>query len=230
MKKSIFLFLSAMALNSCEKNVEFNNPAFQGLIDNTLWKSSTMSATKTATGAITIKGNAATGNLNLTVNSTALGTRVFGTTNPSNSVSYSLANTTANFDYTTNVTPAGANKIKLLTSGLGYTASSLVTTTGSGAGAGLKVDIEANANGGVTSVVINAPGSNYQAGDLITITGGNGNATFMVENVIKSNGEITITEYDGATISGNFKFTAFDPGSATTASCRDGVFYKVPVN
>ncbi|MEN9489471.1 MAG: hypothetical protein RL494_1736 [Bacteroidota bacterium] len=229
MKKIIFLVISAMMLTSCEKNVEFNNPAFQGLVNNTLWKSSTTVATKSATGAITIKGIAAAGNLNLTVNSTALGTRVFGTTNPSNMVSYSLANATSSFDYTTNITPAGANKIKLLTAGLGYTTSKLVTTTG-GTGTGLKVDIEANATGIVTSVVVNAPGDNYQAGDVISIVGGNGNATFIVENVTKSNGEITITEYDGATITGNFKFTAFDTASGTTTSCRDGVFYKIPVN
>jgi hypothetical protein len=229
MKKVIFLFASAIALISCEKNVEFNNPAFQAQINGSLWKSSTMSATKSATGQVVLKGVSATGNLQINLNSSALGARTLGTINTSNFISYSFANDTANFDYTTGITFAPVNNISLFSGGTGYTTSSLVATTG-GSGLGLKVDIVANASGVITSVLVNSPGTNYRAGDLVNIVGLNSNASIIVQNVTKSNGEVTITEYDGATISGNFKFTAFDAGNNQTAACRDGVFYKVPVN
>jgi carbon monoxide dehydrogenase subunit G len=224
MKKLLFLFLSAIVLTSCEKNVEFNNPAFQGLIDNSVWKATSSSATKSASGAITIKGIAA-GNVELNINSTALGTRVLGTTNTSNFASYTLNA----FNYTTGITPSPVNKIVLSAGGTGYTTSNLVLTSG-GSGTGLKVDIDANTSGVVTRVVVNAPGNNYRAGDLVTIVTGNADAKFIVQNVANSNGEITITQYDGATISGNFKFTAYDAVNKKTAGCQNGVFYKIPVN
>ena len=225
MKKFLFLFLSAIVFTSCEKSVEFNNPAFQGLIDGSVWKASSSSATKSVSGAITIKGIAAAGNVELNLNSTALGTRVLGTTNVLNFASYTLNA----FNYTTGITPSSVNKITLSAGGTGYTTSSLVPTSG-GFGSGLKVDIIANTSGVVTSVVVNAPGNNYRAGDLVTIASGNTNARFIVQNVANSNGEITITQYDGATISGNFKFTAYDAVSRKTAGCQNGVFYKIPVN
>lgn len=229
MKKFIFLFLSVIALTSCEKNVEFNNPGFQGLINNTLWKASSMSATKGISGSITIKGTLGSETLDLALNSTALGTRTLGTITSSSFVSYSLESASNSFEYTTGITSAPAKDITLFAGGTGYVTTNLVVTTG-GSGSGLKVDIEADAGGAVTNVVVNDPGENYRAGDLVNITGGGSDATFVVDNVTKSNGEITITAYDGATISGNFKFTAFDSGNNQTAFCREGVFYKVPVN
>lgn len=229
MKKFLFLFLSAIVLTSCEKSVEFNNPAFQGLIDNSIWKATNFSATKSTSGEITITGNAAAEKVELKLNSTALGTRILGTTNTLNFASYKLENVASNFNYTTGITSSPVNRITLSASGTGYATSNLVTTLG-GSGTGLKVDIIANANGVVTSVLVNASGNNYRAGNLVTIASGNSNATFIVQNVTNSNGEVTITEYDGATISGNFKFTAYDAGNSKTASCRDGVFYKIPVN
>lgn len=225
MKKFLFLFLSAIVLTSCEKSVEFNNPAFQGLIDGSVWKATSSSATKSVSGAITIKGIAAAGNVELNINSTALGTRVLGTTNTSNFASYTLNA----FNYTTGITSSSVNKTALSAGGTGYTTSSLVLTSG-GLGSGLKVDIIANTNGVVTSVLVNAPGDNYRAGDLVTIASGNANAKFIVQNVANSNGEITITEYDGTTISGNFKFTAYDAVNRKTTGCQNGVFYKIPVN
>ena len=93
MKKFLFLFLLAIVFTSCEKNVEFNNPAFQGLIDNSLWKATDFSATKSATGAITIKSlSTSAANVELKLNSTALGTRTLGTTNTSNFATYTLEN------------------------------------------------------------------------------------------------------------------------------------------
>lgn len=229
MKKFIFLFLSVIALISCEKNVEFNNPGFQGIINSTLWKASSMAATKDVSGSITIKGTSGGESLDLVLNSTALGTRKLGTITSSSFVSYSLESASNSFDYTTGITSAPVNDVTLFDGGTGYVTSDLVVTTG-GSGTGLKVNIEADSGGAVTNVVVNDPGENYRAGDLVNITGGGSDATFVVDNVTKSNGEITITAYDGVTISGNFKFTAFDSGNNQTAFCREGVFYKIPVN
>lgn len=229
MKKVIFLFASAIALISCEKNVEFNDPAFQAQINGSLWKSSSMLGTKSPTGQVVLKGFSAKGNVEIDLNSSALGARALGTINTSNFVSYSFANDTANFNYTTGITFAPVNNISLFSGGTGYTTSSLVATTG-GSGSGLKVDIVANVNGVITSVKVNMPGTNYRAGDLVNIVGTNSNASIIIQDVTKSNGEVIITEYDGVTISGNFKFTAFDAGNNQTASCREGVFYKIPVN
>ena len=229
MKKFLFLFLSAIVLTSCEKSVEFNNPAFQGLIDNSLWKATNFSATKSALGTIVINGNAATGSVELKLNSTALGIRILGTTSSLNFATYTLTNGSSNFNCTTGITSSAANKIALSAGGTGYVTSALVLTSG-GSGSGLKVDIVANANGVVTSVLVNAPGDNYRAGDLVTIASGNANAKFIVQNVANSNGEITITEYDGVTISGNFKFTAYDAVTEKTVGCQNGIFYKIPVN
>ena len=100
---------------------------------------------------------------------------------------------------------------------------------------GLKVNIVANTSGVVTEVKVNSPGNNYKAGDIITINRADviGNAKFLVQNVSKSNGEIKITEYDGATVSGTFKFNAplVDGGSTDpeVLNYQYGVFYKVPV-
>ena len=229
MKKYLFLFLSLIVLTSCEKSVEFNNPAFQGLIDNSIWKATSFSATKNASGALIIKGIAAAGTVELNLNSTALGARVLGTSNIANIASYTLDSASSKFNYTTGITSSSVNKIVLLAEGTGYSTSNLVLTTG-GSGSGLKVDINANTNGVITSVLVNAPGDNYSAGDIITISTGNANATFMVQNVANSNGEIAITEYDGTTISGNFKFTAFDAINKKTTGCQNGIFYKIPVN
>ncbi|AIG29262.1 hypothetical protein IA01_01720 [Flavobacterium psychrophilum] len=227
MKKVLFLFLSAIILTSCEKNVEFNNPAFQGFIDNSIWKATNFSATKSASGEMTIKGFA-TGNVTLNLNSATLGTHVLGTTDASNFASYTVTKASSNFIYTTGIASSSVNKITLSTGGTGYTTSSLVPTVG-GSGFGLKVDIIANTNGVITSVTTNAMGNNYKAGDIITIASGDANATFIVQNVSKSNGEITITEYNGTTISGNFKFIAYDAVNRKIASCQNGVFYKIPV-
>ena len=108
MKKFIFLFLSVVTLTSCEKNVEFNNPGFQGLINNTLWKATNMSATKGVSGSITIKGIFGGESLDLALNSTALGTRTLGTITSSSFVSYSLESASNSFDYTTGITSAPA--------------------------------------------------------------------------------------------------------------------------
>jgi Family of unknown function (DUF6252) len=230
MRKFILLLVSVIAITSCEKSVEFNNPALQGLVDGVIWKATSVSATKSASGAIKIVGSSPSGVIEFNVNSSALGTRILGTTNVLALASYTSLVDNFTFDYTTDIAPGPVNKLTLFAGGTGYTTASLVPTTG-GSGNGLKVDYVAGAGGSVTTFNVNSPGNFYKAGDQVTITGGGANATFLVQNVSNSNGELTITEYDGVTISGTFKFIAYDAlATPKTVVCREGVFYKVPVN
>lgn len=230
MKKIILLFLTGIALVSCGKDVEFNNPAMQSRLNDTFWKATSFTASKSAaTGQLTITGNAAVGAMFLKTASVSKGTYVLGTINQTNRASYDRADGSGSTAFSTEVTLSSVNKILLSAPGTGYTDANLVTTTG-GSGSGLKVNITTNAaTGAITAVVVNASGDGYRAGDLITITGGNNNAKITVQNVLKSNGEIQITENTGTTISGNYKFTAFDAVSGETIQCRDGIFYKIPL-
>jgi Family of unknown function (DUF6252) len=230
MKKYILSLLTLMTILSCEKSVEFNNPALQGFINGSIWKATAMQAKKGASGTLLISGTSAAGLMELRLNSTALGKRTFGTVSALSSVAYNSLSDTPSFKYATNVVPGPVNLLLPLSSGTGYTTASLVPTTG-GSGTGLKVDFETNSSGAITTIKVNSPGNFYKAGDVVTVTGGGANATFTVQNTSNSNGEITITEFDGVTISGNFKFIAFDAtATPTTAVCREGTFYKIPVN
>jgi hypothetical protein len=57
-----------------------------------------------------------------------------------------------------------------------------------------------------------------------------GGATVQYET---GNGEIVITDYDGTTISGTFRFNAFNTDPLSTeqpiVNLQSGVFYKVPI-
>jgi len=216
-----------MALVSCSKNVEFNNPAMQSRINNTFWKASNMSAAVSESGALTITGYSGVGSLKLTTASVSRGTYLLGTTNQSSYVSYTALE---GFEYSTAITQGPANKILLSTGGTGYeTAISVPTTAISGSGSGLKVGITVNASGVITEVKVNAPGNGYKAGDWVIINAGNENAKIVIQDVTKSYGEIKIDENDGVTVSGSFKFVAYDSENAGKAVWRDGLFYKVPI-
>lgn len=232
MKKLLILLITVASLSSCEKSVEFNNPGFQGFINGTVWKANASQAAKGAVGTTTIKitGTSASGLMEFNLNSTALGKRVLGISGAPNFVAYSSLTDNPSFKYTTNNAAGPVNNLTLSSGGTGYTTASLVPTTG-GSGSGLKVDFVANSAGGISEITVNAPGTRYIAGDVVTVTGGGANATFVVQNTANSNGEITITEFKDGTISGNFKFVAFDAlATPKTAVCRDGVFYKIPLN
>lgn len=228
MKKIILLFVLGFAFQACQKDVQDNSPAFQARVNNTFWKATIKSATIGDSGDLTLLGKSTLGDIVLKTTTSAKGTYVFGTTNQANKASCVLnADRSKNFGTTINTNPV--NLLQLSGGGSGYATTDLVETTTSGTGTGLKVGITANASGGIVKVDIKAAGNGYKAGDVITISGGNNNAVAFVKNVANSNGEITITKNDGMTISGNFKFTAFDPVSRQTVFCRDGFFYEVPL-
>lgn len=228
MKKILAIFWASIALVSCQDDVSFNNPGYQATINNELWKANIKSVTKSRSGSLLIKGTSPYYNLELTVESGVVGTYKLGTTNLANFANYYPINSVDTF-YTTDLTTAPVSSVKILNGGSGYSTSSIVSTTG-GSGTGLKVNIVANPNGVITEVQVNVAGKDYIPGDIITINGGNNDAQIEVVSVTKSSGEIIITENNGATISGTFKFLAFDSKTEDVISCRDGVFYKLPIN
>jgi hypothetical protein len=71
MKKLLLLFVLSFSLLSCEEEVKFNNPSFQGLKDNVFWRASVAKAVIETDGTLSIQGLFATETLTLKVNSTA---------------------------------------------------------------------------------------------------------------------------------------------------------------
>jgi hypothetical protein len=232
MKKQFLIIIVLFAFISCQEDVRFNNPSLQGLKDNVLWRAVDSRATIEANGSLTIKGYAQNEIVTLKASSVGSGTYVLGTTNQANLGSCALSNGAGGVEYKTIVVSGPVNKVTLSSGGSGYVEATSVAATG-GTGSGLKVNIKVNTSGVVNQITISYQGNGYKAGDLITIIGGNGNAKFVVQNVSKSNGEIVITNYDGATISGTFKFNAVNTNTGSSnqvLNFQEGHFYKVPVN
>jgi len=227
MKKIILLLSFVVAFTSCQNEVEFNNPALQASINNVFWKSNSTAAVKSASGALTIYGRGQTGDLTLDLASANVGTYEFGTTNQTNQVTFlQIGNGGSAFETGLNANPV--NSISLASGGSNYVASDSESTTG-GTGTGLKVKTTVNTSGVITGVSIVSSGTGYVPGDLVTIIGGNQDAMVRVNTVANSNGKVTITENTGVTISGTFSFIAYDEVTKQTASCRQGVFYKIPL-
>jgi hypothetical protein len=227
MKKIILMLSFVTTLVSCQSEVEFNDPAFQGRINNETWKATIKSA-KIEGGQLVLEGTSAQYGLVLRAISANAGTYYLGTSEQTSKAVLDPVNGSDARVYTTGITSGPAYALTLANFGTGYVTSSMVSTTG-GTGSGLKVNIETNAGGGVTKVSINTPGTGYKPGDLVTIASGNNNSNFLIKTVANSNGEIVITKNANGLISGKFKFTAFDAASGDVASCKDGVFYNMPI-
>lgn len=227
MKKIILILSVVTTLFSCQSEVEFNDPAFQARINNEVWSANLKSAT-VVDGQLTLNGTSSGYNLMLKTSGTAVGAYLLGTSNQANKAVFTTVSNTSDEQYTTGINAAPAYEIALANGGSNYVTSSIVATTG-GSGTGLKVNIEANPNGVVTKATINIPGTGYVPGDVVAIASGNNNATLVIKTVANSNGQVVITKNTGTTISGNFKFTAFDATTGEVASCKDGVFYNLPL-
>lgn len=233
MKRILPLFILLASLVSCEEDVKFNSPGFQGQKDDAFWRANDARAYLSSSGSITIEGLNQFEEVILGTSSTNVGKYSLGTSNQDNFASYSLTLDGFTQEYATIPVPGQVSGTTLISGGTGYSTSGNVETTG-GTGSGLYVATTANDAGVVTKITIVAPGNGYMAGDLITVTGGNLNCRFRVLNVRNSNGEIEITEYDATkmTISGKFKFNASDvtnPISGQVVNFQYGEFYKVPI-
>lgn len=234
MKRFLPLLLVILAITSCQDDVKFNNPGFQGLKDDVFWRANDARAYIATDGKLTIEALTQFETLTLTTTSANVGTYVLGTSNFNNSATYSSIINQVELEYATLAVPGPASIISLSSGGTGYSSGTSVATTG-GSGSGLSVNIVVNSSGVVTSVNLSSRGNGYMAGDLITVSGGNLNCKFTVLNVQNSNGEIKITEYDNVnmTVSGKFKFNAANannsPFGGPILNFQYGEFYKLPV-
>jgi hypothetical protein len=234
MKRFLCLFIIAMAFSSCQEDVRFNNPGFQGLKDDVFWRANDARAYVDATGKLRIEALTAYEVVTLNTSSANVGTYVLGTTNINNSATYSSNINDIQLEYATIAVPGPTGSISLVSGGTGYSSGTSVATTG-GTGSGLTVNTVVNATGVVTGATVSSRGSGYLAGDLITVAGGNVNCKIRVTNVQNSNGEIKITEYDNVnfTISGKFKFNAANsngsPFGGPILNFQYGEFYKIPI-
>lgn len=234
MKKFYFLFIFAAVFSSCQEDVKFNNPGFQGLMDDVFWRANDARAYVDPSGKLRIEAFTSYETITLNTSSANVGTYVLGTTNSNNSATYFSNLNDTLLEYATIAVPGPVSSITLVNGGTGYSSGTSVATTG-GTGSGLTVNTVANASGIVTSVTVSSRGSGYLADDLITVAGGNVNCKIRVANVQNSNGEIKITEYDNVnfTISGKFKFNAANsngsPFGGPILNFQYGEFYKIPI-
>jgi hypothetical protein len=90
MKKFFLFYILLFTVFSCQEDVRFNNPAFQGMKDNVFWRALQTTANVYSDGYLVIDAYTATEVVTLQTNATALGTYYIGTT----------ATTTATYVYT----------------------------------------------------------------------------------------------------------------------------------
>lgn len=234
MKRFLPLFLVAIAFSSCQEDVKFNTPGFQGLKDDVFWRADDARAYVSPTGTLRIEARTQYEIVTLNTSSANFGTYVLGTTNINNSATYSSNFNDISLEFATIAVPGPTGSVSLVNGGTGYSSGTSVATTG-GTGSGLTVNIVVNASGVVTSVTVSSRGSGYLAGDLVTVGGGNVNCKIRITNVQNSNGEIKITEYDNVnfTVSGKYKFNAANsngsPFGGPILNFQYGEFYKIPI-
>ncbi len=78
MKKSfVFLFLVVLSI-SCSEDIQFNSPAFQGVIEGVFWGASSSNASLDPQGILKISGLGANFTIQLNTSSTAVGTYTLG--------------------------------------------------------------------------------------------------------------------------------------------------------
>ena len=232
MKRILSFIAIAIVFSSCQENVKFNNPGFQGLKDDVFWRANDAFGTIDDSGKLKIQAYTEYETLTLNTNSPLVGTYVLGTTNQNNSAVYSSNFNDILSEYATIAVPGPTGTVSIVNGGSGYSSGTSIATTG-GSGSGLTINIIGNASGVVSSVTVASRGSGYLAGDIVTISGGNVNCRVKINNVQNSNGEIVITEYDNVnkTVSGKFKFNAARTGvfGNPILNFQYGEFYKTPI-
>ncbi|MGG7036337.1 MAG: DUF6252 family protein [Flavobacterium sp.] len=232
MRKIVSLLMIVGVFSSCQEDVKFNNPGFQGNKDGALWQAGDVRA-HVEGGKLVIEADKTFETVTLSTGGTALGTYVLGTTDTNNLAAYVSTFNDVELEYATVAVPGPASKIEMISGGTVYNNGTAVATTG-GSGSGLTVNIVVNA-GVVTNIALSSRGNGYKAGDELTVVGGNGNCKFKITNVMNSNGEIEITEYDNVkmTVSGKFKFNAAKVTDTEIGgeilNFQYGEFYKVPI-
>ncbi|MFH6972228.1 DUF6252 family protein [Flavobacterium petrolei] len=81
MKKYLLFLVVVFAIFSCEENVSFNNPSFQGMKDNVFWRAVDSKAFLASDGSLMIEGYTGNEVLTLRTTSTAIQRYPLGTSN-----------------------------------------------------------------------------------------------------------------------------------------------------
>ena len=100
MKKAFLLSIVLFSLASCQEDVRFNNPSFQGVKDNVFWRAIASKASLGVNGSLVINGYLRNEIITLKTTSTANGTYFLGTSD-SNTAVYGLTDTNATLSFAT---------------------------------------------------------------------------------------------------------------------------------
>tara|TARA_R110002126_G_scaffold53875_11_gene145913 strand:- start:343 stop:825 length:483 start_codon:yes stop_codon:yes gene_type:complete len=92
MKKYLLVVFAIIFLSSCEEEVQFNNPSFQGLKDNVFWRATQSEATISANGSVVIKAYAVNEVVTLKTSASTVQVYAIGTSN-SSTATYVLTTT-----------------------------------------------------------------------------------------------------------------------------------------
>ena len=87
MKKHFLFLIVLFSLFSCQEDVRFNNPSFQGMKDNVFWRATQTTARVNSAGSLVIEAYSATEIITLKTNSAAAETYFIGTT-PTSTATY----------------------------------------------------------------------------------------------------------------------------------------------
>ena len=86
MKKYLLFLVVVFTIFSCEENVSFNNPSFQGMKDNVFWRAVDSKAFLASDGSLMIEGYTGNEVLTLRTTSTAIQNYPLGTSNSKTAV------------------------------------------------------------------------------------------------------------------------------------------------
>ncbi len=111
MKKYLLFVVMIFAIFSCEENISFNNPSFQGMKNNVFWRAISSKAYLSADGSLIIEGYTGDEVLTLRTTSTTLQTYPLGTSNSKTAV-YVLSNNEGVTTYVTSIS-IGSGQIVL---------------------------------------------------------------------------------------------------------------------
>ena len=100
MKKYFLYVILLFAFVSCQQDVKFNNPSFQGQKDNVFWRAIDYKAILAADGSLSIEGFTRNEKLTLNVNSTNIGNYFLGIDNL-NTATYVLTDTSGTITFAT---------------------------------------------------------------------------------------------------------------------------------
>ncbi|MDD5152349.1 MAG: DUF6252 family protein [Flavobacterium sp.] len=100
MKERFLLFMMLCTFISCQEDVKFNNPSFQGTKDNVFWRAVQSNATIETDGSLTIEAYTSNEKVTLKTTSTAKTTYFLGTST-SKTATYTLTDATGTVTFAT---------------------------------------------------------------------------------------------------------------------------------